>query len=448
MPRLYPPDNGLANRARAYAARGWAVFPIFEINPDGTCACGKPKADDHKEAGKHPRTSHGVKDATTNLDLIRARWAKHPSSNLGIATGRVSGIVVLDVDPRNGGDGGFRELEAQYGALPTTVTARTGGGGQHFYFAIPLEGPNIPNRVPLGGFPGLDWKADAGYVVAAPSNHESGSTYSWVEGRSPDEIELAPCPAYLLELANAGPGSQRVAYRARPWDGKTPASVTRWLERDQFVRARFLRNTTGLKDVTPSAVDFSLASLLAYRDVSPDEIEWGIRASRAKADLADRPNSYYESTVGKAVASACHEAKASPPGAREPDPNEFVTERGRLKVKKLASWIRRRSHVCPGGDQRLYHYVEGVYRTDGDRYVQGQVRKLLEHLWKRNHGEEVLAWLRTFPPQISDTPPDHLINLTNGLLDWRTGRIRRHDPNVRIQIQPCPRTPSTSCTRS
>ena len=66
---------------------------------NGGCSC---SADDCGSAGKHPSTSHGVNDATMDSDLIRGWWQRWPRANVGFATGAASGLVVLDVDPRNG----------------------------------------------------------------------------------------------------------------------------------------------------------------------------------------------------------------------------------------------------------------------------------------------------------------------------------------------------------
>jgi hypothetical protein len=114
-------------------------------------------------------------------------------ANLAIATGALSGLVVLDVDPRHGGDESLADLIRKYGQLPTTVTVLTGGNGQHFYFSHP--GKHVVSRTFR---PGLDLKADGGYVIAPPSTHLSGKRYEWEIGHRPTEIVLAPIPDWLL----------------------------------------------------------------------------------------------------------------------------------------------------------------------------------------------------------------------------------------------------------
>jgi putative DNA primase/helicase len=103
---------------------------------------------------------------------------------------------VLDVDPRHDGDDSLQELLNEYGSIPETVEVKTGGGGRHIFFQHP--GGKIGNRANL--LPGLDIRADGGYVVAAPSVHASGNPYEWELSSHPDEINIAPMPEWLLNL--------------------------------------------------------------------------------------------------------------------------------------------------------------------------------------------------------------------------------------------------------
>jgi hypothetical protein len=126
------------------------------------------------------------------------RWlADHPTANLSVVTGAVSGLVVLDVDPRHGGTASLEGWEREYGALPRTVESRTGGGGRHLYFAHP--GREVRNRVGLA--PGLDLRGDGGTIVIPPSIHPSGKAYRWRRGCSPDDLDPVAMPDWLLEIA-------------------------------------------------------------------------------------------------------------------------------------------------------------------------------------------------------------------------------------------------------
>ena len=185
--------------AKKYIARGWPVLPVFEPNGLGKCSCGRS---DCKNPGKHPRTLKGLKDASVELVPILEWWRAHPDANIGILTGRESGIVAVDIDPRHGGDKSIEEFEATHGKLPVTLTVKTGSGGRHLLYSHP--GIEIRNRT--GFLPGVDFKADNAYIVAAGSTHSCGGTYEWMKGLGPDEIQIAPLPTILLPfLMGAAP---------------------------------------------------------------------------------------------------------------------------------------------------------------------------------------------------------------------------------------------------
>jgi hypothetical protein len=187
--------NGAAPAAPALdlAGRGLAVLPVYGI-VNGRCGCGDPKC---SSPGKHPRTKHGHRDATVDADQIRMWWRACPIANVGVRTG--NGLLVLDIDPRNGGVESLAALQKEHGAIPLTVTVRTGGGGLHYYFRAAAS-----VRARSGVLPGIDLKSDGGFVVAPPSVHRSGKAYGWAPGRAPSDVKIAEAPSWLLELAAAG----------------------------------------------------------------------------------------------------------------------------------------------------------------------------------------------------------------------------------------------------
>lgn len=174
--------SDVVHDAKAYAARGWPVLPLHSIR-NGRCTCGRDPCPD--KPGKHPRTEHGVNDATIDAAQIEKWWTTWPSANVAI---RATGFVAIDVDPRNGGDKTIAELLRSHGNLPPTVEAATGGGGQHLLY-------QRNGKRPVGKLgPGIEVKSDGGYIVVAPSIHQSGQRYRWISGRAPGEIEIAELP--------------------------------------------------------------------------------------------------------------------------------------------------------------------------------------------------------------------------------------------------------------
>ena len=193
--------------ALEYARLGRPVHRLHWVKPNGICSCGRipcgkilPGYPNGDGAGKHPRTLNGLKDATQDERQIRTWWTETPSANIGLRA--LPDEIILDIDPRVCGDESIDILQAVYGLLPDTPQAFTGGGGQHFYFHLP-GGIHLPGGGSLEptGFPGVEWKAcGGGYVVAPPSNHYTGGTYSWEVLSALGDIPYADAPAWLLDL--------------------------------------------------------------------------------------------------------------------------------------------------------------------------------------------------------------------------------------------------------
>lgn len=194
----------LLDAALGYAARGWHVFPCHTPTAAG-CSCRQSPC---SNVGKHPRTQHGLNDATTDEATIQRWWRQWRNANVAIRTGAVSGLVVLDTDSYKGGDESRSELERAYQALPETVQQLTGGGGLQDFFAHP--GTHVSNGVEILGA-GLDIRGDGGYVIAPPSLHASGRRYAWELSHHPEELALAPMPRWLLALCQATPRRDTVS---------------------------------------------------------------------------------------------------------------------------------------------------------------------------------------------------------------------------------------------
>jgi hypothetical protein len=180
--------------ARTLALLGLVIFPVHTVTEHGQCSCGHAGC---RNAGKHPRTPNGLRDATRELDRISAWWRQWPNANLGVATGTPSGIWVLDIDPEHGGEESLATLETVHGELAPTWCVETGGGGFHLWFR--LDGGRLRNSAGRLG-PGLDVRANGGYVVVPPSRHRSGVPYRWAAGWHPTRVDLTPAPAWLLGL--------------------------------------------------------------------------------------------------------------------------------------------------------------------------------------------------------------------------------------------------------
>jgi hypothetical protein len=186
-------SSGVAmTSALQYAQRGLFVFPIYEPAA-GLNGCSCRKGQDCTGVGKHPRTHTGFNAASRNEEQITKWWTKYPNANIGVATGKDSNVVVVDIDDRNGGSDTLDALLLEVGEpFPITLTAIT-GNGIHYYFLAP-EQPIKSQSGALGS--GIDIKAEGGYVVAPPSLHPSGRNYEFID---PD-AGIAELPVWILNL--------------------------------------------------------------------------------------------------------------------------------------------------------------------------------------------------------------------------------------------------------
>jgi hypothetical protein len=187
---MYTNDEARTS-ALGFASRGYGVFPIHGIIEKGEkhyCTCGDAACGSQ---GKHPfqrLAPHGLKDATSDLDKIRA-WPT--GLNYAVVTDR---LLVIDIDPRHGGDKSWKELSRKTTRhIPYTWQTRTGGDGEHVIF-------NNPGGIRCGKLAkGVDVKGVGGYIVGPGCAHISGKRYQWAPACSPKDAPLAEPPEWLLD---------------------------------------------------------------------------------------------------------------------------------------------------------------------------------------------------------------------------------------------------------
>lgn len=162
--------------ALTYAGLGLAVFPV------------KPPRMGGRSPGKEPLTHHGCKDATKDQQQITEWWDKYPDANIGIATGQISGglvVIDLDIDEDKGINGyeTFKAWQRENGKLPETCLSITGRGGYHLLYKDSFVWKNS-----AGLYEGVDIRGEGGYIIAPPSLHENGRLYEWEQ--EPGECEI------------------------------------------------------------------------------------------------------------------------------------------------------------------------------------------------------------------------------------------------------------------
>lgn len=242
--------------ALAYAAAGWAVFPL------------RPR-------DKTPLGGHGFKDATTDAETIRAWWSRTPDANIGLPI--PDGLMVVDVDGPTHAD------------LPETLTQRTGRGSHHVYR---IHGPV---RQRAGVLEHVDTRvAGKGYIVGAPSIHPDGHAYEWVDGFDPGGITDAPSWVYGDAESEARRRRPVASGRDVIPKGRQTDTLVSWagtmamrgMSADAIAAALLHENSSRCQQPLPDAEVRTIAANIAAREDGRHAGAWPVMGPDAFQGLA------------------------------------------------------------------------------------------------------------------------------------------------------------------
>lgn len=177
------PEPETLRLARQYSARGWSVVPV------------SPR-------GKIPAVTWAPYQSRLADEGELSAWFSTGGYGIGLVQGAVANTIVLDFDGELGHET-RAALEREHGPLPHTVEALTPGGGCHVFLQHP--GRPVPTR--KGVRPGMDVRGDGGFVVASPSVHANSRRYEWDCDHHPEEVDVAPCPDWLVAIICDGAGA-------------------------------------------------------------------------------------------------------------------------------------------------------------------------------------------------------------------------------------------------
>lgn len=193
--------------ALTYAQLSWKIFPVWSVDHNDQCRCGMPNDAPSHKPGKHPQGKlalHGHNDATADEDTIRDWWTRDPDAGIGVSLA-ASGLLAVDIDPRNGGWESLAEIEAQHGKLLSTCVAQTQGGGEHRLFLADAS-MTVPGQLA----PGIDLKHH-GYICVEGTHGPDGE-YRWLHGASPLEgAKPSQLPQFLRDISE-----QQTASASKP----------------------------------------------------------------------------------------------------------------------------------------------------------------------------------------------------------------------------------------
>jgi hypothetical protein len=183
--------------ATRHMQNGFAVFPLVP-------------------GGKTPALQGSFKSASKDPEQARSWWGQR-DYNIGIATGKSSGVFVVDVDPRTGGDRTWSAL-CEVSGWPDTERVETSSGGFHLYFRYLPQSAVRCRQDAL--CPGVDVKAEGGYVVGPGSLHPTGHEYVVDNKDSPYLLvrsRIATAPDWILhELSHVAERQSDICFSASP----------------------------------------------------------------------------------------------------------------------------------------------------------------------------------------------------------------------------------------
>lgn len=168
-------DNKLFGKAFEYAVRGYSIIPL--------------------RRNKHPLIAQWkqFQEVPAGEEQIQAWWKANPSANVGIITGKISGITIIDIDTSESGDA------VPLDTFPKTFTVKTPTGGYHLYYEYEESIQQTANTFPQ--FPHVDIRNDGGYVVAPPSECDYVKHKVRVKGfyKVEHNFPIAPFPVKLFK---------------------------------------------------------------------------------------------------------------------------------------------------------------------------------------------------------------------------------------------------------
>ncbi|MEH3037347.1 MAG: phage/plasmid primase, P4 family [Sphingomonas adhaesiva] len=380
--------NAVSSAAADYAARGFPVLPL-------------------KSRSKHPATRHGKNDATADAGQVASWFPPDTDRNVGIVTGEQSRLIVVDIDPRNDGDAGFDRLERTYGKLPDTMRAKTGGGGRHLYFRVPAGTDGLSDRPNVASYRGVDVKA-GGYVVAAPSIHESGNPYAW-ESDAP----IANAPDWLIDLARGGK-------RIKPAASASSGSIAEGGRNDTLFRMASGLRARGLSPEAIRAAVTAENEACCVPPLGADEVERIVNSAMRYEPGSD----HAETELGNArrLVELMDGSVRYEPASRDwfvwdgrrwgRDEEGQVTRLGKRVVDGLLSAAK-----LVNDPETLKRRVAFAHKSQSAARIAGMVE-----LAKTEPGVPIAF-------DAFDRQP-HLLNVANGMVDLRTGELLPHDRNT------------------
>ena len=437
-------------------------------------------AQDYLTAGYHPiplpigekwPPPKGIpNDRAITPELVKEWLTRKRPANIGTVV--PDGVVVIDVDDTAGQET-LRELEQQHGALPKTwITFRGNPDRYHLWFRTPSD---IVWPGKLGAGVDIVYRHYR-YMVAPPSVHPSGAQYRWANlsgtllkaspGYLPSPDEFSDLPKAWLGLAD-GKGytaRPRANLDARLWleeygQGKPCQEMSRAVTRHQK-EIRKYAEPGGLHDAMINGVwaivaeistghSGGITGLKRFKETFLEQAEESGRREPGTAEAE-----WARACIGAIEKTAIDRVRAGDPctieaSERDGDSDRFFDAKHGLRARTLRASVERTGQLAVGPGRIIYRHTRGLWTPDGEAEIYRRTEKLLGQRYRPAHAANVLSVVSNREPLITDDKQDtQFLNLPNGLLDWREGKLYPHNPHVisttRIPIEwdenaECPR---------
>ena len=350
---------------------------------------------------KRPATENGCKDATTDVEQVDLAWRAMPNMNIGVATGKPSGNIIvidIDVDDDSGYDGMeyMRKWEREHGELPETVMAITGRGGTHMFYRVDREIRNTANPEYH-----IDVRGEGGYVMVAPSIHPNGNEVEWEN--DPEDYPFADADANVYAFIES----------LKPkHEGRSGEEV----ERERFT----LPDRIG--EGGRNATLYKYACSLQSKGRTDSEIRDAVHGANYMRCNPPLP----KDEVDRTIASALGYDKGD---SDEPEGGNanIRGKNGGIRHNVFGRLLIDRDHAC---------FVDGAPAIwDGQRYATGWDaidRAIVRHddACKRNDQKEIRHYIHLKAPRV-DATDSSMIAFKNGVLDMSMGLLP-YDTNMVI----------------
>jgi putative DNA primase/helicase len=462
----------LCAAAVGYAAHGWHVVPVRWIDQDGHCSC--ENGAECASPGKHPVYKDWPHVASCDREEVASWWRPEPEglatnwfpfANIGIVTGRSSGIFVVDVDTYNGGDQTMGGYERRHSAIPETRVHYTSRGGKHFFFKHP--GFDIRNSAAKVLGTGLDIRGENGFVVAPPSIG-TGGPYTLNPAH---DIAPADAPAWLIDLLRSYDRDQAGATTAATEPTKVTGAARKYAEAALASEAQAMRDAEpGTRNDTLNRCAYTLGTLAGAGLLTEDAAWEALHAAALAAGLSEIE---IRGTFLSGWRSGLQNPRSVQWQVMATDwPIRPRTEFG--LADRLADHFSDQVRYCPERDTWLVYrngvWIEGSKRagqwfaqamirslefTEAEAYDDDQIvlpsgdvtdssprKEFIEWAAKQQTSKAVNAaanlamglQIMQMPLQSFDADP-LMLNCRNGVVNLSTGELMPHDPEQRMTLQ-------------